>query len=148
MYAGMMANSLRFFHRNIPLIVYTDEDVEQIKDPHKKYRMYAMFGKRMAKMYETVVQIDNDSIVTGSLNHVFDDKSYSLGGVLNNNDIDPKLMVHDIPPQVYLNAGFIVVRGERFWNWWDELNHRMYFDHYQYGAVRQSLWKPYGRFTS
>jgi len=61
------------------------------------------------------------------------DNTASLFGVLNNNDIDPKLMIHDIPPQVYLNAGFIMARGERFWNWWDELNHRMYFNGYRFG---------------
>ncbi|MBU1092543.1 hypothetical protein KJ836_02660 [Patescibacteria group bacterium] len=131
-YAGMMANSLRHFHPEIPLIIYTDEDVEAIKDERKTYRMYAMFGKRMAKRYETVIQIDSDSIVTGNLNHILKDKSYTLGGVLNNNSIDPLLSIHDIPHQVYLNAGFIVSRSERFWNWWDELNHRIYFNNYQF----------------
>jgi hypothetical protein len=133
MYAGMMANSLHHFHPEIPLTVYTDEDVNEIKDENKTYRMYATFGKRMAKKYETVIQIDSDSIVTGSLQHIFDDKDFQLGGVLNNNDIDPKLMIHDIPPLVYLNAGFIVSRDERFWDWWDKLNHRVYFNNYRFG---------------
>jgi hypothetical protein len=133
MYAGMMANSLRYFHPEIPLIVYTDDDVNEIKEERKTFRMYAKFGARMAKSYETVIQIDNDSIITGTLNHFLKDNTASLFGVLNNNDIDPKLTIHDIPPQVYLNAGFIMVRGERFWNWWDELNHRMYFDNYRFG---------------
>lgn len=133
MYAGMMANSLRYFHPNIPLIIYTDEDVAKIDEPNKTYRLYAQFGKRMAKRYETVIQIDSDSIVTGTLNHILEDKSFSLGGVLNNNTIDPKLIIHDIPPHVYLNAGFIVSRSERFWEWWDTLNHRMYFNNYRFG---------------
>lgn len=132
-YAGMMINSFKKFHPNVPVVLFTDKDVEAITEPGKTYRMYAMFGKELAKEYEAVLQIDSDSIVTGDLWHVFNDKKLKLAGVLNNNTIDPQLMIHDIPPQVYLNAGFIYARGERFWNWWDSLNHRIYFNRYRFG---------------
>jgi hypothetical protein len=133
-WAGGMINSFKKFHPNIPVFLFTDKDVKKYeKDPRRFVRMYAAFGKELSKEYETVVQIDNDSIVCGTLNHIFDDKTAKLACPLNNNLIDPKLMIHDIAPQVYVNAGFVMARGERFWEWWDELNHRMYFDHYQYG---------------
>jgi hypothetical protein len=132
-WAGMMINSFKKFHKDIPVHVFTDEDVNKISDPRKSVRMYAHFGKQMAEEYETVIQLDSDSIVTGDLNHILDDKTFDLGGVLNNNLIDPLLMIHDIPPQVYLNAGLIVARDKRFWRWWDELNYRVYFNSYRFG---------------
>jgi hypothetical protein len=133
MYAGMMVNSIKKFHHNIPVIVFSDEDVEKIKDPNKTFRMYATFGKELSKEYEAVIQIDSDSIITGSLNHIFDDHKTQLASPCNNNLIDPRLVIHDIPDQVYVNAGLVYARGERFWNWWDELNHRIYFQHYRFG---------------
>ena len=132
-YAGMMANSLKYFHPDLPLVIFTDDDVNKINDPRKTFRLYAQFGKELSKNYEAVLQIDADSIVTGTLNHIFDDHKIQLGSVLNNNKIDPLIVVHDIPPQVYVNAGFVFARGERFWNWWDELNHRIYYDNYRMG---------------
>lgn len=131
-YAGMMINSFKKFHPDIPVTIFTDSDVEAIKDPNKTYRMYAMFGMQMAKQYENVLQIDSDSIVTGDLSHIFDD-DVELACPLNNNLIDPKLVIHDIPYQVYVNAGFVYAKGQRFWSWWNELNHRIYFNRYQYG---------------
>jgi len=132
-YAGMMANSLKFFHPDLPLVIFTDDDVKKVDDPNKTFRLYAHFGKELAKSYEAVLQIDADSIVTGSLDHIFNDKSIQLACPLNNNKIDPLIVIHDIPPQVYVNAGLVFARGERFWNWWDELNHRMYFNSYRMG---------------
>jgi len=132
-YAGMMINSFKRFHPEIPVVLFSDDDVNAITEPGKTYRMYAMFGKRLATQYEAVVQIDSDSIVTGDLHHLFNDNKVQLACPLNNNLIDPQLMIHDIPPQVYVNAGFVYAKGERFWNWWDELNHRVYFNNYRFG---------------
>lgn len=133
MYAGMMINSFKYFHPEVPVIVFSDEDVNKIQDPHKTYRMYATFGKELSKEYEAVMQLDADSIVTGTLNHIFDDNKTKLACPNNNNLIDPLLMIHDIPHQVYVNAGMVFARGERFWNWWEELNHRIYFNNYRFG---------------
>ena len=132
-WAGMMINSFKRFHPDIPMVVFSDEDVGKITDPRKTYRLYAQFGKQLSKEYECVMQIDSDSIVTGSLDHLFKDKEVELACPLNNNLIDNHIMIHDIPWQVYVNAGLVFARGERFWDWWDKLNHRIYFDNYQFG---------------
>ena len=133
-YAKKMRNSLQKFHPDIPHFFVGEQQVEPYLKTHKdnKYRLYALFGAQLAKEYELVIQIDNDSIVTGDLSHIIEDKSYDVGCVLNNNLIDPKLKVWDIDPSFYVNAGFVAIRGERPWAWWNKLNSGGWFSKYQF----------------
>src|SRR3990167_5269435 len=105
-YADMMLNSLRKFHPDIPHVLIGQEELD--------------------------INIDADSIVTGDLNHIIEDTSYEVGGVLNNNLIDPPLGIFNIPPVFYLNAGFLAVRSPRFWSWWAKVNYTPFFDQFQY----------------
>lgn len=130
-YAKMMLNSLRKFHPDVDHHLFTEKEVNQIDDPNKAYRLYALFGRMLAEDYDLVIQIDADSIVTGSLQHILDD-SYDLGCVLNNNRVDPKLSIYDVDPGLYVNAGFVAVRGKRVWDWWNKLNHSPYFDRHRF----------------
>ncbi len=131
-YADMMLNSLRKFHPDIPHVLIGQEELDKFADPQKFYRSYAIFGERLSKEYELVINIDADSIVTGDLNHIINDDSFEVGGVLNNNLIDPPLGIFNIPPAFYLNAGFLAVRSPRFWSWWAKLNYTPFFDQFQY----------------
>jgi len=79
-----------------------------------------------------VMQIDADCIVCGSLDHIINDESYEVGGVLNNNTIDPPVGIFLVPPEFYVNAGFLAVRSQRFWKWWNKLNYTPYFNQIQY----------------
>ena len=124
-YAKMMANSLKKFHPDIPHIIKPFEAVHN-------FRVYATVGKELAKEYDLVINIDNDSIVTGSLDHIINDDSYDVGGVLNNNLIDPKLAVWDTSPDVYINAGLVAIRGTRPWEWWNKLNYSSHWDKYKF----------------
>lgn len=124
-YAKMMANSLKKFHPDIPLIIRPFEAIHN-------FRVYAMNGQQLAKEYDLVINIDNDSIVTGSLDHIINDESYDVAGVLNNNLIDPRLQMWDTPSQLYINAGFVAVRGKRPWDWWANLNTSLHWDKYQF----------------
>ena len=124
-YAKMMANSLKKFHPDIPLIIRPFEAIHN-------YRIYAMNGMELAKEYELVINIDNDSIVTGSLDHIINDESYDIGGVLNNNLIDPRLNTWDTPSEFYINAGFVAIRGMEAWEWWNKLNFSPHWDKYQF----------------
>lgn len=131
-YADKMVNSLRKFHPDIPHVLFGQEELDKWADPSKFYRFYAIFGEQLSKEYELVINIDADSIVCGDLSHIIDDKSYEIGGVLNNNEIDPKITLFNIPYAFYLNAGFLAVRSERFWPWWAKMNYTAYFDQFQY----------------
>lgn len=133
-YAQMMSNSLKKFHPDIPHHFITDKDVEPVlkADRNNGPRLYAMFGQQLSKEYELVINIDNDSIVTGDLNHIINDKSYDIGCVLNNNLVEPNLTVWDIDPNYYVNAGFVAIRGERPWKWWNKLNMSHWFTKYRF----------------
>ena len=124
-YATMMANSLKKFHPDIPHIIKKFELIHN-------FRIYALHGKELAKEYDLVINIDNDSIVTGSLDHIINDESYDLGCVLNNNLIDPVLQMWDTRGQFYVNAGLVAIRGERPWEWWHKLNHSPHWQHYKF----------------
>jgi len=131
-YANKMHNSLIKFHPDIPHFIFTEKDFGWIEDPKKFYRMYAIFGEKLSEEYELVIQIDADSIVCGSLDHILNDDSYEVGCVLNNNTIDPQLSIFLVPPEYYVNAGFLAVRSQRFWSWWAKLNYTPYFDSMQF----------------
>ena len=131
---AMMTNSLKKFHPDIPLIVMGDKERNPVMEAHpdNHNRLYAIFGQKLAQEYELVIVIDSDSIVTGDLNHIINDKTYDVGCVLNNNLIDPKLTVWDVDPNFYVNCGFIAIRGERPWRWWNKLNHGIGFTKYRF----------------
>lgn len=131
-YAKMMLNSLRKFHPDIPHYLYGQAELDKDQDPNKFYRTYAQVGEKLSKEYELVMNIDADSIVTGNLDHIINDDSYEVGGVLNNNKIDPQISVWDVPSPHYVNAGFTAVRSQRFWKWWNKLNFSQHFEKYQY----------------
>src|SRR3990167_499746 len=124
-YAQMCANSLKKFHPDIPHFIRKFENLYN-------FRIYAMHGRELAKEYDLVINLDNDSIVTGSLDHIINDESYDLGCVLNNNLIDPILTMWDTPGQFYVNAGFVAIRGERPWEWWHQLNNSPHWDKYRF----------------
>ena len=118
-YATMMANSLKKFHPKIPHFIKKFEHIHN-------FRIYALHGKELAKEYDLVINIDNDSIVTGSLDHIINDDSYDIGGVLNNNLIDPALQTWDTPSQLYINAGLVAIRGERPREWRHKLKYSIH----------------------
>ncbi len=133
-YVPLMRNSIKKFHPDIPHIIIDKEKAEPVlkADPQNKNRMYALFGEPLSKEYELVMGIDSDCIVTGDLSHIINDKSYDVGCVLNNNQVDPKLTVWDVHPSVYVNCGFMAIRGERPWKWWNRLNHAKWLTNYQF----------------
>ena len=131
-YAMKLKNSLKKFHPDVPLIIYGEGELAKIKDPQKFYRATPLFARELIKEYELVVKIDADSIITGDLSHIFDDKSYDVGCVLNNNAVNSHVVLQGIPPNYYVNCGFVAMRSKRFVdNWWNNCN-RFYFNHFQY----------------
>jgi len=131
-YAEMMLNSLRKFHPDVPHHLIGQEELDKNPDPQKFYRMYALVGKQLSKKYDLVINLDADSVVTGSLDHIINDDSYEVGAVLNNNLVDPQLTIFDVEARHYVNAGFIAARSKRFWAWWQKLNLSPYWEKHRY----------------
>lgn len=123
-YAQMMISSLKKFHPDVPHIIRPFEEIHN-------YRIYALHGKELAKEYETVISIDGDCIVTGSLDHIING-DYEVGSVLNNNLIDPALKMWDTPHQFYVNCGLVAIKGTRPWEWWHSLNQSVHWQSYRF----------------
>ena len=124
-YTRMMSASLKKFHPDIPHIIKPFM-------PDLNFRIYAFYGRELAKEYDLVINIDNDSIVTGSLNDILNDDSYDIGAVLNNNLVDPQLQMWDTPAPLYINAGLVAIRGKRLWDWWFALSNSYHAASYRF----------------
>jgi hypothetical protein len=133
-YLKMFVNSLRKFHaeEELPLVVIDQEKLDKIKDDQKFYRMTPFIAKDLLKEYELVIKFDCDQIVTGKLNHLWEDASYDIGVVLNGNPTEPSYTVWDIPAGVYMNCGLVAMRNKEFVNHWWSLCTSQHFQMYQF----------------
>ena len=131
----LMINSFKYFHPDVPLIVYDQEYLDKIKYrdiPGFWYKSTSFFAKELIKEYETVVQINADSIITAPLDDIFDNTVYDIACVMNNNRTDPPVTVFNVPAQMYVNNGLIAMRSKRFVDHWWDLCNRYYFDQFRY----------------
>jgi len=123
-YAQKMEKSFHHFHPDIRLEIFGEEEIKKANDPNIFYRATPLYGRILLEKYPLVIKIDADSVVTGKLDHIIDDKTYDVGCVLNWNRVDPPrynfpLTVWDIPMQDYMNCGFVAMRSLPFVNqWW------------------------------
>jgi len=132
-YAKLLENSFKHFHPDIEFKIYGPDEIKDfINIPDFFYRATPFIAKELIKEYELVVKIDADSIITGPLDDVFNDTSYDLGVVLNNNRLEPLVKCFNIPPQIYANCGFVAIRSKEFVNHWWDLCNRFFFREFQY----------------
>lgn len=137
-YAKMLERSFKKFHPDIDFIIFGAEDIKRVNHPEPYYANKAFFGKELSeKGYDHIINIDADSIAVGSLDDLFN-APYEVGCVLNNAITIPDPLERQIcgldktNPIFYVNAGLVASRSSRFWRWWDELNHRHFFQRYQF----------------
>ncbi len=135
-YARKMANSLKYFHPQIPLEVIGGEVLADAlkRDPAFFYRATPVIASQLIKEYETVIKIDADSIVTGRLNKAWEG-DFDVKVVLNSNPREFKkypVSVWDINPvHEYVNAGFVSMKSEEFIEHWHKLCYSNHFNNYQ-----------------
>lgn len=139
-------NSLTKFHpisKDVDILVITDVEpkeataklpkgviLEDLKpyikdDPYFFYRQKPIIAEQHMDDYELVIGIDSDSIITGSLDYVFNTKDYDIGTVINWNRSDPQLygfvQFQGILPVEYFNCGFVAMRNKKFVHDWKVL---------------------------
>lgn len=133
-YLEMFKNSLRKWHteEELPLTVVGQKWLDGIKDPQKFYRMTPMIAKDLIGEYEVVIKFDCDQIVTGKLNHLWEEGNYDIGCVVNGNPKEPPYGVWNIQPYGYMNCGLVVMRDKRFINHWWKLCTSAHFEQYQF----------------
>lgn len=136
-YAKVLEKSLKYFHPEIELKIFGEEEVKQIPFDEPYYRAKAFFGKQLSKDYDLVVNIDADCIVLGNLDDILN-ASYDVGSVYNNllGIADPLqrpiVSLDRTNPLFYVNAGLVASKSKKFWEWWDNLNQRHFFKSYQF----------------
>jgi len=136
--ARMMINSLRKFHNEefLPLILYGQKELDEIKDEHKFYRSTPMFAKDLIDEYELVLKLDCDQIIMGNLDFIFTMKDYDVGSVFNINRVDPEkygyISVAGIHPAEYVNCGLVSMRSKKFIDHWWRLCNEPCFHRLQY----------------
>ena len=126
-YFKMLESSLRKFH--------TEEELPLVRidnttgSPVFWYRATPIIGAQFLEEYETVIKLDADQIILGSLSEIINDTDkYDVGVVLN----DPSYVIQlwDIAP--YFNAGFVVMKSKEFVAHWLRLCNTVHFDRYQF----------------
>lgn len=136
-YFEMMKNSFRHFYPDIPVVLYDEEKIKKVNDPHFFYRATPFIAKELLEEYDLVIKVDADSVFTGKIDHIVDDETYDYGTVLNWNRVDEKiypfpLTVWDVNPMKYMNCGFVAIRSMDFANHWWELCMRPNFLNYRF----------------
>lgn len=136
-HAQALVNSIRKFYteEELPIVVYGQEVLDQIKDPGKFYKQKPLFGSMLIDEYETVVGMDADMICLGRFDHFFEGE-YDFAAVLNFNRTDLKtygpITFNPIDPTEYVNAGLVVMRNPQFVRHWLKLCNGRYFQAMQY----------------
>ena len=107
-YARTMIKSLRYFHKDLPVILVTNEkDKEKLSenviikdlgaylvDTMFFYRATPIIAEKLLDEYELVIKIDADSLILGDLSPVFEAKDYDVATVINWNRFDEKFYPH------------------------------------------------------
>lgn len=122
-YAKKMRASLSKFHPDIPLIEFTDTEIDETKErrPDIFYKSAPYFAKKlMDEGYEELIKLDCDQIITGPID-VFGTPC-EVGTVYNYNRMDFEkygiVSVMDININFYYNNGFVLLKSKEFVEHW------------------------------
>lgn len=149
-YANTMIKSLRYFHKDLPIMLVTNETDKALlpKDVILKdlgpymvdqmffYRATPIVAESLLDEYELVLKIDADSLILGDLSLIMETKDYDIGTVINWNRFDekfyPLVQGWGIFPAEYFNCGFVAMRSKKFVHDWRMLCYTNLFDRLQY----------------
>ena len=130
----MLKNSLRKFDKTSDFILFGENDIKQSNDNMILYRAAPYFAKKLFEQgYTEVCKLDADSIILGSLDHIWEG-DYDVAVVNNSNPREMEtypVSVVDIHPLTYINAGFVVMKSEQFVNNWFKLCYSDHFNSFQ-----------------
>lgn len=139
-YFKKMTNSLRKFHseEELPLITYGPDILKALTDenPLNNRRFYGLITRNLTKEYDTVLHLDADQIITGSLDRLIKMKDYDAAAPYNLNRVDPKryemVKVWDVAPKDYFNVGTFLVKSQEFAEHWWSLCNSYHINNYKY----------------
>lgn len=119
-----LENSLRKFHtvEELPLIRTNTNG-----DPNYFYKATPLEAKPLLEEYETVIKLDADQIITGSLSDIWEG-DFDVATVLN----DPSYPIQTWDIRPYYNLGLVVMKNPKFVDHWLRLCNSEHFLKYQF----------------
>lgn len=133
-YFKMMEASFRKFHPNDELILFGEQDIREVQNKQIFYFATPYFTRKlMLRGYTDICKIDADSIITGSLDSIWEG-SFDVAVVNNSNPREfaaYPVTVWDIAPLAYVNCGFVVMRSREFVDHWLDLCFSYHYQNYQ-----------------
>lgn len=130
-----MMNSFSYFHPEIPIILYDENDTNRIMENYPGFCRLSYMGiimKEVKEKYdaELVGHIDSDSLVLGRFNEILEDNKTEIFGVRNDGPHHDFADERNNRPEgiknlenwKYLNCGLIITRSNDFLNSWIDLN--------------------------
>src|SRR3990167_109660 len=128
------------------IVLYTQNDAIRngftlLPNDLKMRYMTPIFAKELLQVYECVVRLDSDMIITGDISSCWEG-DFDVAVVQNANprelQAQQQLMgkvvqVWDIDPMDYVNCGFVVMKSERFVDHWLRLciHQRQHYQFYE-----------------
>lgn len=124
-----LKNSLKYFHPDIPHVIYDTKETERLKSTYSGVEAYYMMPftcMELAEDFDMVIHIDADSTVTGPLTELLE-ANEDIIGVRNNNSFGKAgcsnlITLPGIPPYEFLNAGLVGSNNKQFWQDWKTIN--------------------------
>lgn len=133
-YFAKMQISFKKFHPKDELRLFDDLAIQATRDPLIFYRATPYFTKQlMEEGYDEVCKLDCDQLITGSLDHIWEE-DFDVACVQNSNPREVKnylVSVWDINPLDYINCGFVVMKNKGFVDHWWNLCSSYHFNSYQ-----------------
>lgn len=125
----MFMNSLRKFHPDVEVRFFPNPNPT---DLNYWYRSKPIIASQLfSEGYEMVIGMDNDQIITGSLEKLLNDTDDYDVGVVRNDPSWP-IRVWDLAhPQIY-NNGLVILKSKEFAEHWKRLCLTSHFYFYQY----------------
>ncbi len=123
---AMFLNSLHKFHPDIEVRFIPNKS----GDPNFWYRAKPIIACDLFdEGYDMVIGMDNDQIITGSLDFLNDTDEFDVGVVLN--DPNWPIQIWDLRWPMF-NNGIVVLKSKAFAQHWKRLCFTSHFQNYQY----------------
>ncbi len=148
-YAFLLIKSFKYFHPDIPIVLWTDEQRTEklpkdceirllVIQPDIFYKQKPFFANILFNEgYEAVLGLDADMIILGSLDYIFKHDDYDIGTVLNFNPLDFRTYgpitfqpIHYATE--YQNAGLVMMRNHNLVKHWLKLCSGPFFKRFPY----------------
>jgi len=123
--AAKLVASARYFHPDIPFVVFGTEEMNNRNVPLEIMMPFIM--RDLINRYEKVVRFDADSMIVGPLDELINAEGYDIIGVRNNNDYDragkdSPITQFNVSVSDYMNAGLVATTSEAFLAEWMDVN--------------------------